>query len=128
MKTTLHHFAYNIRPNTLELVVEFFEKLGCEVSYQEDGARWCLMRQKDIPVRIQIIETDDEIVTIDKKINTHICFLSDNPKKVIGEIEIWAQNNNLSFEVGKWSDEMIWFDLSDMFVNFVIEIMDVKVI
>ena len=32
-KTTLHHFAYNITLDNLELVIELFEKMGCELSY-----------------------------------------------------------------------------------------------
>lgn len=41
MKTTLHPFAYNIKPEMLELVLELFEKFECTLAYREGEARWC---------------------------------------------------------------------------------------
>jgi len=67
MKPILHHFAFNIRPNTLEVVMELMEKMGCITSYRESDARWCMIEQKPIPIDIQIIETEDEVVSTDKK-------------------------------------------------------------
>lgn len=128
MKTVLHHFAYNISPNNLELVVELFELLGCQISYREDNARWCMLEQKPIPVDIQIIEVSDNTVSIDKKKNTHIAFLSDNPKSDIEQIEKWVKQKNINFIKGQWQPEMLWFDLPNIFVNFVVEIMDELVV
>ncbi len=124
MKVKLHHFAYNITPNNLELVSELFEKFDCVVSYKEKNARWCLFKQESIPVNIQIIETKDTpIATIDKKINMHIAFLSDFVESDIKEIKQWSENKNVKFKHGKWSENEQWFDLPDIFVNFVVEIM-----
>ena len=128
MNTKLHHFAYNIRPNSLELVLELFERLGCKLYYRKKNARWCMIRQKSIPIDIQIIETEDHPVIIEKKINTHIAFLSDTPKEDIQEIKQWLEGKNVSFRQGSWSDKELWFDLSDTFTNFVIEIMHTLVV
>ena len=124
MKVELHHFAYNITPNSLELVLELFKKFDCTVSYREKDAHWCLIKQELIPINIQIIETKDKpIATINKKINTHIAFLSDFVKDDIKEIKQWSEDKNIKFKQGKWSEKEQWFDLPDIFVNFVVEIM-----
>lgn len=123
MKTLLHHFAYNIRPKTLELLVSLFLELDCEVSYQKDGERWCLLAQKSVPVDIQIIERDYEPLKEEQKINTHIAFISDEPEEVLNKISFWAEKNKIDFKKGAWSDKEFWFDLPGIFINFVIEIM-----
>lgn len=129
MKTTLHHFAHNITPNHLELVLELLEKMGCSLSYREGHARWCMIEQKPIPIDIQMIEVEDTpISNIDKKRNVHIAFLSDNPKEDISELKEWAKNKKIKFIDGGWSEKELWFDLPDVFVNFVIEIMHTSVV
>ena len=127
MKLKLHHFAYNIKPNKLELVLELLEKLGCTLSYREENARWCMVEQKPIPIDIQIIETADQQVPIEKKTSTHIAFLSDTPKEDIEEIKQWLDKKGVNFKQGGWSDKELWFDLPDIFINFVIEIMHTSV-
>ncbi len=128
MKVKLHHFAYNIKPNELELVLELFKKLGCTLSYREENARWCMIEQKTIPIDIQIIETNDQSISIEKKINTHIAFLSNTPKKDIEEIKYWLKDKDVNFKQGSWSDKELWFDLPDIFINFVIEIMHTSIV
>ncbi len=123
MKVKLHHFAYTIRPNSLELVLETLEKLGCRLAYREKNARWCIIEQKPIHIGIQIIETGDRRIPIEEKINTHISFLSDSPKEDIKELKEWFESKNIKFRQGSWSDKQLWFDLPDAFTNFVIEIM-----
>ena len=127
MNVKLHHVAYNITPNSLELVLEFLEKLGCAPTYREKNARWCMIQQKPNPINIQIIETKDQPIPIEKKINAHIAFLSDAPKEDIEEIKQWSKDNNINFRQGGWSDKELWFDLPDVFTNFVIEIMHTSI-
>lgn len=128
MDTKLHHFAYNIRPNTLELVLSVFEILGCELRYRKGEERWCMVGQRTVSTSIQIIEIDDESIDIKKKFNTHIGFLSDDQKDDIEKIKKWAEGQNLKFIQGGWSDKELWFDLPDLFINFVIEIMHTSVV
>ncbi len=128
MGLTLHHCAFNISSNKLELVLELFEKLGCSLTYRESSARWCMVQQKSASVAIQIIEVEDKpIPNIDYKINSHLAFLSNTPKEDIMELEKWAQERNVAYKHGGWSEKEFWFDLPDIFVNFVIEIMHTSI-
>ncbi len=129
MNSKLHHFAYDIRPNSLELIIELFEQLGCEMTYREGDERWCMFQQKPLSIDIQIIETEDQqILPIEKKINTHIAFISTTHKEDVEKIKQWAENKGLTFRQGGWSDIELWFDLPDLFINFVIEIMHTSMI
>jgi hypothetical protein len=121
---SLHHFAYSITPHTLELVLELFEMFGCSLGYRKGDARWCIIEQKPIPVDLQLIEVNNIPVTvIDLKLNTHIAFLSDDPVRVVDMVRMWAQEKNVAFRDGGWSERELWFDLPEVFVNFVIEVM-----
>ena len=129
MKTRLHHFAYNITPDSLELVLELLEKMGCSSAHREEDARWCMIKQKSIPIDIQIIEVQYAPVSnIDKKTNSHIAFLSKNPKEDILKLEEWSKNKGIKFRSGDWSEKELWFDLPDIFVNFVVEIMHTSMV
>ena len=126
---TLHHFAYNITPNNLEFILELLDKMGCSLAYREGEARWCMIEQKPISINIQIIETQDSPVSdIEKKVNTHIAFLSENPREDILKLEKWADDKGIGFRYGSWSERELWFDLPDIFVNFVIEIMHTSIV
>ncbi|MGM5487754.1 MAG: hypothetical protein ACQESG_02285 [Nanobdellota archaeon] len=126
MDVRLHHFAYTIRPDCLELVLELLERLGCTISYKEKG--WCMIEQKPIPIDIQLIETEDQLIPIEKKMNTHIAFLSDTPGEDIAEIMEWCKRKGINTRQGGWSERELWFDLPDVFVNFVIEIMHSSIV
>lgn len=129
MKTVLNHFAYDIRPNTLELFIQLAQELWCFVWYRIWDARRCNIEQKNLPdIFVQIIEIDDIPVAIDKKTNTHIAFLSDSPKEDLDYIKQWCESKKVRFNQGAWSDRELWFDLPDIFVNFVIEIMHTSVV
>ena len=128
INTTLHHFAYNIKPNKLELVLELFEMLWCRLAYREWEKRWCMIEQKPIPIDIQIIEMNYDIIPIERKNNTHIAFLSKFPKEDIEKIKKWSENKNLKFQHWDWSDKELWFDLPEIFINFVVEIMHTSIV
>ena len=127
MTVKLHHVSYNIAPNSLESVLELLKKLGCSLTHREKNARWCMIQQTPNPINIQIIETKDQPIPIEKKTNTHIAFLSDTPKEDIKKIKQWSKENNINFRQGGWSDKELWFDLPNVFINFVIEIMHTSI-
>ncbi|MFC1623024.1 hypothetical protein ACFL16_01350, partial [Patescibacteria group bacterium] len=84
--------------------------------------------QKEIPIDIQIIETEDEVIPVEIKTSTHIAFVSEDPKGDIDEIEKWAQEKGIEFKRGEWSENEMWFDLPGTFGNFVVEIMKPPVV
>jgi hypothetical protein len=131
MKTnpSLHHYCQNITKGYLNDVVDMYKLLDFNVVYDPGGdAGWIMVGQKQLRFAIQIAEVSDEpIADIDVKKRTHIAFLSDDPKKVIGEVKTWATGKGLKFREGGWSPIERYFDLPDVFMNFVVEIMHTSI-
>lgn len=124
----LHHFAFKIRPGTLEKVIELFEKMGLVLSYREGDARWALVEFIEKKIEIQLIESTEKSCALKQKLETHIAFISKEPQQELAKVEKWANSEDIVFKPGKWNEEMLWFDLPDVFINFVVEIMDYSVI
>ena len=124
----LHHTAKRITPNSLEFVMELFEELGCQESYWKNGARWAMIEQKDCDAIFQFIETDQQPQQTGDKINSHIAFLSNDPKKDISSIKKWITERNRKIHIGSWNDKELYFDCPEVFIDFVIEIMHVGVV
>lgn len=123
----LHHVAKRITRHSLERVIEMFELLGCKVTYRQDGARWAIVGQDAVTFGIQLIEVDEVSGQDKSRTSSHIAFISDAPAGHIEKIERWASEKNIRFEKGSWSDRELWFDLPDLFVDFVVEVMHVSV-
>lgn len=121
----LHHYAQNIVQGSLEHVIEMYKLLNFEVVYRpNNGYNWAMIGQMQLRFAIQIVETEEKPITnIELKRKTHVAFLSDNPQEVINKVEAWAKDKNISFRQGGWSDTERYFDLPDIFINFVVEIM-----
>jgi len=128
MNPKLHHFCFNVKSGSLDLVLDMFKELGCSLTYREGDTDWFMVGQKGIPIDIQITEVKKKPLLTRDKISTHVAFLSNSPKKDIEKIGEWAKKNNVEFKQGGWSDEEKWFDLPDVFVNFVVEIMHTSVV
>jgi len=87
-----------------------------------------MVGQKQLRFAIQIAEVSDSPITnIDIKKRTHIAFISDDPQAIIDKVEIWAKSKNINFRQGGWSDKERYFDLPDIFVNIVVEIMHTSI-
>lgn len=124
----IHHYCQNITKGNLELVVEMYKLLKFKVVYTPPNKDWIMVGQDEPRFAIQIIQADDKpIEDIDKKRQTHIAFLSDNPQAVIDGIEKWAKNKGIKFRQGGWSAIERYFDLPDIFVNFVVEVMHTSI-
>lgn len=125
----LHHYAQNITQGTLETVLEMYALLNCEVVYRpNNGYAWAMVGQKDLRFAIQIVEVPEKpIEDLDIKRRTHIAFLSDVPGEVIAKIGRWAQDKGIVFRQGGWSPKEQYFDLPDIFVNFVVEVMHTSI-
>lgn len=131
MKTDprLHHYAQNITKGSLEVILEMYKIFDCEVVYRpSNGYQWAMVGQKQLNFPIQIVEADEKPISdLDTKRKTHIAFISDNPKGIIKKVEHWAKRKNISFREGGWSEKERYFDLPDLFVNFVVEVMHTSI-
>ena len=125
----LHHYAQNISKGTLEDVLEMYAILGCEIVYRpNNGYKWAMVAQQPLRFAIQIVEVDEKpIADIELKRKVHVAFLSDNPQEVINKVEAWAQTISINFRQGGWSERERYFDLPDIFVNFVVEVMHTSI-
>lgn len=121
----LHHYSQQIVPESLEKVLEMYEILGCKVVYRPDGEfRWAMVGQEQLRFAIQIVETKSvPIESLELKRQTHIAFLSDNPQSVIDKIKVWAQSKSILIREGGWNNKELYFDLPEIFINFVVEVM-----
>jgi len=126
----LHHYAQIITKNSLNDILEMYEVFNCKVTHRpNDSYTWAIVGQDKPEFRIQIIETEDKpIADIKVKRSSHLGFLSDNPQEVIDKVENWAKNKNIRFIQGQWSEKELYFDLPDLFTNFVIEVMHTSVV
>lgn len=123
----LHHTAKRITPNSLEKVIEVFEQLRCKLTYRPDGARWAMVGQDGLAFDIQLVEVDEKPVQSKTRASSHVAFISNTPAEQIERVEKWAAQNGIRFEKGGWSDKELWFDLPDLFVDFVVEVMQVSI-
>ncbi len=107
-----------------------YKLLGFDVVYTPPPSKWpwIMVGQPQLRFAIQITEVlDIPIENIDKKRQTHIAFISDNPQEVIDKIKAWAEDKGLKFRDGGWSKIERYFDLPDIFVNFVVEVMHTSI-
>jgi len=118
----LHHSAHCITPGSLENIIEMFELLDCKILYLQKEQRWAMIGQNE-NFLLQIQEMDNLPIQSKTRLQSHIAFICDNPKEQIEKIENWASSKNINFKKGSWSDREYWFDLPDMFIDFVVEIM-----
>ncbi len=125
----LHHYCQNITPCHLADVVEMYKLLDFDVVYDpHNNERWIMVGQKQPRFAIQIAEVDMKpIADIDIKKRTHIAFISDDPRAVIAKIKTWATAKGFAFREGGWSEIERFYDLPDIFVNFVVEVMHTSI-
>ena len=125
----LHHYCQNISKGYLETVIEMYELFNCRVVYRPSAEQnWAMIGQDQLRFAVQIAEVDEKpIENIDLKKRSHIAFISDNPQEIIDKVKIWAQNKGLKFREGGWSPIERYFDLPDIFVNFLVEVMHASI-
>lgn len=124
----LHHVAKRIQSNTLEKAIEMFETLGLVVVYRPERMRWAMVAQDGLAFNIQLAEVKDKPVEGSQKIGSHVAFISNHPSEVIQQVEEWAQSKNLKFSKGGWSERELWFDLPEIFVDWVVEVMHTSIL
>lgn len=125
----LHHYCQDIAKGHLKDVVEMYALLGFDVVYDPGGkAGWIMVGQKQLRFAIQIAEVPNApIADIDTKRQTHVAFISDDPQAVVKKVQQWAESKGFKFRQGQWSPIEIFFDLPDIFINFVVEVMHTSI-
>lgn len=125
----LHHYCQNITKGNLADIVEMYSLLDFKIVYTPpNNPGWIMVGQDQLRFAIQIAEVSDKpIQDIDTKKQTHIALISDNPKEVIEKIKMWAESKSFKFRSGGWSGIELFFDLPDIFVNFVVEVMHTSI-
>lgn len=66
-----------------------------------------------------------EIYNWRNKVGGHLAFSSTNPKEDLIKMENWFKENNVEVRIGNWSENELWIDCPSIFINFVIEILNV---
>lgn len=117
----LNHVANRIVAGTLDLVIDFFtSSLGFRVMRRTQEDVW--LRQDGATVDLQFSETHTKPLTGDKH-NSHVSFLSPNPKEDLRRCEEWFRSRGWRAVVGSWSEKEFYLDVPDVFVDFAIEAM-----
>ena len=130
MKTDpqLHHTSVKIVQGSLESVIHVFELLGCQVFYRHPSGQSVMVGQHAVPLfDIQLTEVQQQPQDNQHKVYSHVAFISEDPAAKIEAVEVWAKENKIAFTRGGWSERELWFDLPDLFVDFVIEVMHVSI-
>ena len=131
MKTDprLHHSCLNIARGSLEKAIEALSILDCAVVYRPGGdVSWAMVGQKQLRFAIQLAEiSGDPIRDIKEKRATHIAFISDDPQALIDKVASWAKKEGIAFRDGGWSHIERYFDLPDIFMDFVVEILHTSI-
>jgi hypothetical protein len=124
----LHHTAKRIRPGSLDKVIEMFELLGLKLAYRPEGMRWAMIDQEGLNFDIQLIEVEGEQLEGESRRDSQISFVSENPIEQIEKVHVWAEEKGLTFVQKSWNEREHYFDLPDLFVDWVVEIMHVSVV
>jgi len=126
--TQLHHFSKKIAPGSLKFVLDLFAQLGCDLFYMGANKNWALVEQKGTDVKIQLIESSGKILSTKAKENSHIGFISSTPEKDIAKLKRWVERRGKKFVQGGWSDKELYFDCPEVFVDFIVEIMNTSIL
>jgi len=121
----LHHCAYTITKGYSTVIQEFCEYLGAKLTWEgKDQGREIIMQFGD-GFSIQFSEINEKPTQSSNKQETHLAFKSDKPEEEVSRIGEWFNEKGINTKTGKWSDDALWIDCPDIFLNFVIEILKI---
>ena len=125
----LHHSAHQVAAGSKDLVAELFtSKLGFREVFRNEYA--VLLRQGNTNVDIQFIgKNPGPGVAQEGKILSHIGFTSDSPSADLKELQEWFRERGYESEIGQFYEETdmdLWFDVPEVFLDFVIEVVDTQ--
>lgn len=116
-----NHVAVRVTNARYELVARMVtERLGFVQLRRTD--RSAHFRQPGTNVDLQLSRSDTAHRDDDKR-RSQVSFLSDTPRADLEALADWARGEGVPAEVGAYSDKEFFLDLSDAFVDFVVEAM-----
>lgn len=122
----LHHCAYQITKGNSKLMQNFCETFGAKLVWEGYDQGREIAMQFDNNFCIQFSEIQEKPIINENKKETHLAFSSINPKKDLATIENWFKKNNIKIKTGKWKETELWIDCPEIFINFVIEVLDTR--
>ncbi len=119
----VHHCSQRIATGSLDFVLDLFTELGFEVleRSKENEVAWII--QKGSSFVFQFVESDQTTLSTEIKYNSHIGFISENPKHQTERIKQWIQSRGVKTAEGGWTEQELWLDCPEIFIDFVLEIM-----
>ncbi len=122
----LHHRAGQVaRRHFDDARALFVETLGFDQFVATD--HMAILHQAGSGIDIQLICSED-FDPQQNKHRSHLGFISTHPMEDREAIRRWCEDRGLVTELGQWSDRELWIDLPDVFLDFVIEVMDRKIL
>ncbi len=86
-----------------------------------------ILNQAVTGIDIQLLCSDD-FEPQHNKHGSHLDFVSSHPVQDRETIRQWSEGRGLVTELGQWSDRELWIDLPEVFLDFVIEVMDRRIL
>lgn len=122
----LHHRSGQVtRRHFSDACALFVEVLGFRKVLATDTM--AILHQSGSGIDIQII-CSDSFDPQGNKHQSHIGFISAHPLKDREAIRQWSEDRGLGTTLGQWSDRELWIDLPEVFLDFVIEVMDRRIL
>lgn len=122
----LHHRSGQVaRPHFNDARALFVECLGFTEFVATD--HMAILHQQGSGIDIQVI-CSDAFHPQRNKHRSHVGFISSQPTEERDAIRKWSEDRGLTVELGQWSERELWIDLPDVFLDFVIEVMDRKIL
>jgi len=129
-----NHSAVRVPLERLDDAVALFtEVLGFEEVFEMSGPtdtgafRFSVLRQPTTNVDVQITGIDAGGPQ-DGKIFNQIGFVSDDAAADVEAVEQWCENRGLRTVTGNYGPGFLWIDAPDVFADFVLEVMERKVL
>lgn len=118
----LHHCAYTITKGYSSLLQELCEHLGAEKIWEgQDRGREIAMRFEN-GFSLQFSEVEGGPLALADKQETHMAFADDDPQETITRLAEWFSRKGVGVKRGAWSEDELWLDCPEVFLNFVIEV------
>lgn len=87
-----------------------------------------MVDQEGLNFDIQLIEVEGEQIEGETRRDSQISFVSEDPAEHIEKVRVWAEEEGLTFIQKSWNEREHYFDLPDLFVDWVVEVMHVSVV